>query len=39
VRNSHTYLIVTDEGADSVIGALTGGKFGERELVCERARK
>jgi ATP-dependent RNA helicase DeaD len=39
VRNSHTYLIVPDERADGVIAALSGGKFGERDLVCERARK
>jgi ATP-dependent RNA helicase DeaD len=39
VRNSHTYIIVPDERADGVIGALTGGKFGERDMVCERARK
>src|SRR5262249_6605058 len=39
VRNSHTYLIVTDERADGIIAGLCGGKFGERDLVCERARK
>lgn len=39
VRNSHTYLVVPDERADGVIAALTGGKFGERDVVCERARK
>jgi len=39
LRNSHTYLIVPEERADSVRAALTGGKFGERDVVCERARK
>ena len=39
LRNSHTYLIVPEDRADSVSAALTGGKFGERDVVCERARK
>ena len=39
LRNSHTYLIVPEERADSVAAALTGGKFGERDVLCERARK
>jgi ATP-dependent RNA helicase DeaD len=39
LRNSHTYLIVPEERADSVTAALSGGKFGERDVVCERARK
>ena len=39
LRNSHTYLIVLEERADSVTAALTGGKFGERDMLCERARK
>jgi len=39
LRNSHTYLIVPEERADSVSAALTGGKFGERDVLCERARK
>ena len=39
LRNSHTYLIVPDERADAVTAALTGGRFGERDVVCERARK
>ena len=39
LRNSHTYLIVTEANAEGVTGALTGGKFGERDIVCERARK
>jgi len=39
LRNSHTYLIVPEERADTVTAALTGGKFGERDVLCERARK
>jgi len=39
VRNSHTYLIMLDERADAAIAALSGNKFGERDIVCERARK
>jgi hypothetical protein len=38
LRNSHTYLIVAEDRADAVIAALLGRKFGEREVVCERAR-
>jgi ATP-dependent RNA helicase DeaD len=39
VRNSHTYLVVPEERADAVSATLTAGKFGERDVVCERARK
>ncbi|MGZ3427245.1 MAG: DEAD/DEAH box helicase, partial [Polyangia bacterium] len=39
LRNSHTYLIVPEDRADAVAAALTGGKFGERDVLCERARK
>ncbi|HEX4461161.1 MAG TPA: hypothetical protein VIA18_24445, partial [Polyangia bacterium] len=39
VRNSHTYLIMLDERADAAIAALSGNKFGDRDIVCERARK
>jgi ATP-dependent RNA helicase DeaD len=39
LRNSHTYLIVPEERADAVAAALSGGKFGERDVLCERARK
>ena len=39
VRNSHTYLILADERADATIAALSGGKYGERDMLCERARK
>jgi ATP-dependent RNA helicase DeaD len=39
VRNSHTYLILPDERADATIAALSGGKYGERDILCERARK
>ncbi|MGZ3441427.1 MAG: hypothetical protein ACXVDD_18035, partial [Polyangia bacterium] len=39
LRNSHTYLIVPEDRADAVAAAHTGGKFGERDVLCERARK
>jgi hypothetical protein len=39
VMNSHTYLIVSDERADAVCAQLTGGLHGERQIVCERAKK
>jgi ATP-dependent RNA helicase DeaD len=39
VRGSHTYVSVVSERADELIGRLHGQKLGERELVCERARK
>jgi ATP-dependent RNA helicase DeaD len=39
VRNSHTYLIVPEEAEATVCTTLTGHKYGDRDLVCERARK
>jgi ATP-dependent RNA helicase DeaD len=39
VLNSHTYLITEESRADALTAALTGQKYGERDLVCERARK
>jgi hypothetical protein len=39
LHSSHTYLIVTEGDEPVVIGALQGGKHGERPISCERARK
>jgi hypothetical protein len=39
VRTSHTYLIVPEERVEPTIAALQGQKHGERDVVCERARK
>jgi len=39
VRNSHTYLFVDEAAAPATIAALTGRRHGDRELVCEPARK
>jgi ATP-dependent RNA helicase DeaD len=39
VMGTHTYLSVKDEAADKIIGALTGKKVGEREIVAERAKR
>ena len=40
LRNSHTYLFVVATGdADTVSATLTGGKHGERDVVCEPSRK
>ena len=39
VRNTHTYLIVPEADVPQVIAALHGHKFGERELVCEPAKR
>jgi hypothetical protein len=39
VMNSHTYLIVADERVDAVCAQLTGGVHGDRQIVCERAKK
>ena len=39
LHSSHTYLIVDEAGEAPAIAALHGQKYGERDLVCERARK
>ena len=39
VRNTHTYLIVREAEVQPIIAALHGTKYGERELVCEPAKK
>ena len=39
VRNSHTYLIAAESNEAAICAALTGQKHGEREIVCERARR
>jgi ATP-dependent RNA helicase DeaD len=39
VMNSHTYLFVAEERCDEVCAQLTGGLHGERQIVCERAKK
>src|SRR5262249_40467994 len=39
VMNSHTYLIVGEDRCDAVCAQLTGGLHGDRQIVCERAKK
>jgi len=39
VRNTHTYLIVREADVQSVISALHGTRYSERDLVCEPAKK
>jgi ATP-dependent RNA helicase DeaD len=39
VRNSHTYLIVQEAREAEVCTALTGGLHGDRQIVCERAKR
>jgi ATP-dependent RNA helicase DeaD len=39
LHSSHTYLIVDEAGEAAVIAGLHGQKRGERDVVCERARK
>jgi hypothetical protein len=39
LHTSHTYLIVAETEEPGITAALTGLKHGERDLVCERARK
>jgi hypothetical protein len=39
LHSSHTYLIVDEAGEAPAVGALHGHKYGERDVICERARK
>ncbi len=39
LHSSHTYLIVNEADEAPTIATLQGSKRGERDLVCERARK
>jgi ATP-dependent RNA helicase DeaD len=39
LHSSHTYLISTEENEAQIVAALAGQKHGERDVICERARK
>src|SRR5262249_54100078 len=39
VRNTHTYIIAPEERVEQIVSALHGSKHGERDLVCEPAKK
>jgi hypothetical protein len=39
VRNSQTYVFVDEGAVEAAVAALHGARHGERDLVCERARR
>ena len=39
VRNTHTYVYLDESAADAAIAALNGSRCGDRDVVCERARR
>jgi ATP-dependent RNA helicase DeaD len=39
VRNTHTYIVLPEADAPRVVNALNGTRHGERDLVCEPAKK
>ena len=39
LHSTHAYLYVPDAQADGVIAALSGSMYGQRAVLCERARR